>query len=540
MATTRPVRTSAVAAKAVMAAAEAAAQLPFRVLLASGPASSSSAVKKTSKDDKNADDDDENGGDDVSDSSSLSSSAQPQERPGRSSSSSSKRAESEAARKRRMTGPASSKMRSDDHKRGEDAGGDENGSKRSGEDSVSDSSSIDNNNQEDDDEDDNDGSSSSSGDARGQTTGERPRKQAKRSSSSRHHHRRPSSRSSNGGTKRRSNPYFVLEHDLVKPPHRKTRPIDDGDTIGDAMFFGDDLMFGLTQGDKSRLKQPWPERLRERLVNEAGLRLVMGGLPGRTSRWDDPVLAEAMGSEWCKPQDFNGLYQFGPVFSSHSPLVVVIALGTNDLKQNVRKEAVKAMSAQTFTHRLDLSPADLEKLRWEEREARRAARMMHREQVQSEHPSEQGDVKDEEEEDEEGAEEDDGDEREAEFDADAVARAVGSIALKARRLFLGHCHEGTLRIIVVVPPAINLTPFAIKQGFDAESVRISKQFPEAFKRMAHEFDVRLVSLPSFQNHSWGDGIHPNDQAAGELAEACWSIIAEGVKRRSKPASRLLV
>jgi lysophospholipase L1-like esterase len=271
------------------------------------------------------------------------------------------------------------------------------------------------------------------------------------------------------------------------------------------MFFGDDLMYGtVAQGKKEgRLRIPWPERLRERLVNEAGLRLVMGGLPGRTSRWDDAELATKTG-EWCKPFDFNGLYHFGTAFSSHTPLWVVIALGTNDLKLAIRKEAVRVMTEQSssFTFRQDLSSTELDELKLAAKESN-------------------------------GLIPTDDEAPKSRFNADTIARSVGSIALKARRLFKGHCHEGTLKILLVVPPVIHLTAYAMRQGFDADSVKLSQLLPEAFDRMAKDWNLSLIKVPSFQNHTWPDGIHPSEQASEELAELCWERISTELPRRQR-------
>jgi len=330
------------------------------------------------------------------------------------------------------------------------------------------------------------------------------------SSSGDHSRSRTSSKSGKRSSSRRTTNFYIYEHELQKPPLRRTRPRDEGETIGDAIFFGDDLMFGLI-AERSRTRTPWPEYLRQRLVSHAGLRLVMGGLPGRTSRWDDEIYAKASG-EWARPCDFNGLYHFGTLFSSHSPLWVIIALGTNDLKANIREEALRVMSKDSaFTFRLDLSPQEL-KLTENDEKGEEIATDSDR--TEGSNPDDASLV----------------------IDADVVARSVGSLALKARRLFKGHCHEGNLRILVLVPPTVHLTRYTRRQGFDQESVRLSKMLPEAFEKMSKEWNVRIVSIKGLDNHEWPDGLTPPGEAAMNIAEQVWDAMKEELPRKSKRIS----
>ena len=274
--------------------------------------------------------------------------------------------------------------------------------------------------------------------------------------------------------------------------------MEEGETIGDALFFGDDLMFGTLNEGQDRLKTPWPEYLRKRLVDDAGLRLLVSGLPGRTSRWDDEELAKLMG-EWAKPDDFNGVRHFGTLFSSHTPLWVVIALGTNDLKTRIRTTAIEsANDDEDFSFRLDLPPG----------KARKEA--------------------------EENGEDED---FEYQFDADFVAGCVMSVALKAQHMFKGHCHEGNLRVLVVTPPPLRLTPSAIRAGFDTESVSLSQQLQAAFARKGKEFNLNVIS-PITSAEKLADGVHFTEEQAKHCAEEVWKIMSMEIPRRTKRVERV--
>lgn len=316
--------------------------------------------------------------------------------------------------------------------------------------------------------------------------------------------RRRSPANSNGAGRKKQNTHYVLQDELETPPHRRTRPREEGETIGDALFFGDDLMFGVG-GEQS---SSWPELLRERLVKQAGFRLVRSALPGRTTQWNDERLAEKSG-EWAKAEDFNGLFHFGTLFSSHTPLWLIIQLGTNDLKAHIREESLRAMREDAqFTFRQDISPRKSNEEEGANEEGVDRNQTMDAALSSFLDTTERAPIK---------------------FTADIVAKSAGSLALKARRLFEGHCHEGNLHILVITPPTVLVSPQALKAGFDSESCTLSRQLPKAFEQMSQQWNIPILTT----NHSWSNEGNPSSKEALEMAEAVWGHIVESLPRGLK-------
>lgn len=86
---------------------------------------------------------------------------------------------------------------------------------------------------------------------------------------------------------------------------------------GDSNTHGTDPAGGPRFGWEDR----WPGVLQTSLGG--GYRVIEEGLPGRNTRWDDPIERQK-----------NGLSQLGPCLESHVPLdLVIVNLGTNDLKR---------------------------------------------------------------------------------------------------------------------------------------------------------------------------------------------------------------
>ncbi len=86
---------------------------------------------------------------------------------------------------------------------------------------------------------------------------------------------------------------------------------------GDSNTWGADPAGGPRFGWDDR----WPGVLQRELGD--GYRVIEEGLPGRNTRWDDPIERQK-----------NGLTQLGPILESHVPLdLVIVNLGTNDLKR---------------------------------------------------------------------------------------------------------------------------------------------------------------------------------------------------------------
>ncbi|KDR94216.1 Lysophospholipase L1 [Peptoclostridium litorale DSM 5388] len=97
------------------------------------------------------------------------------------------------------------------------------------------------------------------------------------------------------------------------------------------LCYGDSNTWGWNPHTARRYPKEmrWPTILQRKLGNEFDV--IAEGLPGRTTVWDDPV-----GGEYK-----NGKKYLLPCLHSHKPVdVIVIMLGTNDLKHRFSLEAV--------------------------------------------------------------------------------------------------------------------------------------------------------------------------------------------------------
>jgi lysophospholipase L1-like esterase len=92
------------------------------------------------------------------------------------------------------------------------------------------------------------------------------------------------------------------------------------------LCYGDSLTWGYdaeTQG-RHRHQDRWPNVIRAALGH--GVEVVAEGLSGRTTAFDDPLVAA----------DRNGVRILPTILSSHAPIdLVVLMLGTNDMKPSM-------------------------------------------------------------------------------------------------------------------------------------------------------------------------------------------------------------
>ncbi len=238
-------------------------------------------------------------------------------------------------------------------------------------------------------------------------------------------------------------------------------------TRREVLFFGDSLTWGMSHCHAARYTRTWPQLLESRL-HAQGYRCVESALCSRTTRWDDDWEHNQDWMPGSEAGDFNGLRHFGPLFSSHTPSVLVLALGTNDLKTRIRSQTL---------------PAAQRMLPWLNR-------------------------------------------RTAYEEARVIAENCAAIGEKARVLFSGFCHEGpTLKIVVLTPPDLVLTDSSEKMGYDARSAEISHAFPQAFQDMCEEHGFVCVAgkAPSMEKST--DGVHYTSDAQAELAESVWAVLS---------------
>lgn len=100
------------------------------------------------------------------------------------------------------------------------------------------------------------------------------------------------------------------------------------------LAFGDSLTYGanpVTGGPRHAFEDRWPSVLELGLAGQ--VRVIAEGMGGRTTASDD----------WFAPGDRNGARILATLLESHSPLdLVVIMLGTNDLKPAINGSALQA------------------------------------------------------------------------------------------------------------------------------------------------------------------------------------------------------
>ncbi len=95
------------------------------------------------------------------------------------------------------------------------------------------------------------------------------------------------------------------------------------------LCYGDSNTWGAdpTGGPRYGWEDRWPGVLQQELG--AAYRVIEEGLPGRNTRFDDPI-----------ERHRNGLTTLVPILDSHQPLdLVIIMLGTNDLKRRYNLSA---------------------------------------------------------------------------------------------------------------------------------------------------------------------------------------------------------
>jgi len=284
---------------------------------------------------------------------------------------------------------------------------------------------------------------------------------------------------------------------LKSAPPRRTRPRGKGDTIGDALVFGDCLTWGMSHqffGKDNNCH--WPSHLRERLLSK-GFRMVESSMISRTTAYDDPEVGdfEFPGSN---DFDFNGRFHFGTVFSSHSPNWVIIMLGTHDLKKRIRDVA----RCQ--------KPLALDKV------------------------GKSGDITSD-----DSSNSDSEEEKNYPVTADRIAENCAYLGLKAREMFAGHCHEGKLSIILVVPPRIRLTDVSRRLGFDEVSVALSRELPKAFERVCKKYHF-LFAYRKLSIKSSVDGIHLTAKGSRKLADTIWEAMKPGLPRVTRRPERFKV
>ena len=264
----------------------------------------------------------------------------------------------------------------------------------------------------------------------------------------------------------------------------------------EVVFFGDSLTYGMSHDRADRYGTPWP-RLLEARLKEHELGVVECAMCSRTTRFDDINLDN---SDWlpkAKPEYFNGQKALVPQLLSHSPQWLVLLLGTNDLQRGIQDQ-------------YDAERND------------RVYRTSGRSKLTTMYDR-----------------------------AEEIAESCAALANEACVFF------ENLKVVLVTPPPVRLTDDCEDWGFTEESVEISKEFPEAFRRVCQRYGFANANPKVVETGAGGeqdedaidmadseDGVHITEAHNSVVAEAVWDAMAldkgDDVRplRRRKPTRRL--
>mmetsp|Transcript_19839 Transcript_19839/g.32602 ORF Transcript_19839/g.32602 Transcript_19839/m.32602 type:complete len:597 (-) Transcript_19839:781-2571(-) len=106
-------------------------------------------------------------------------------------------------------------------------------------------------------------------------------------------------------------------------------------TDGIVFFYGDSLTWGMAHNYTGRYFTTWPQLLEDRF-GLYKLKVVESALCSRTTVHNDSDNEEWMPG--AHPHYFNGYQHFVPEFTSCNPKWLILLLGTNDLKERIRKK----------------------------------------------------------------------------------------------------------------------------------------------------------------------------------------------------------
>lgn len=126
-------------------------------------------------------------------------------------------------------------------------------------------------------------------------------------------------------------PYYYVPSSVKSNVNNQTTS-----DVNDVLFYGDSLTFGMAHNFTGRYDTTWPRMLEDKL-SKRGFKCVESALCSRTTIFDD-----GGNNEWLvdsQPHYFNGLAHFANEFLSRNVSVLVLLLGTNDLKCNIREHS---------------------------------------------------------------------------------------------------------------------------------------------------------------------------------------------------------
>ncbi len=268
----------------------------------------------------------------------------------------------------------------------------------------------------------------------------------------------------------------------------------------EVLFYGDSLTWGMSHNYTGRYKITWPQLI-EKNIRQYGFGLIENALCSRTTLFDDEG-----DNQWMtggEPHYFNGMRHFSSIYGSHSVRVLVILLGTNDLKERIRTQAKFRVDANLI--------------------AKNCIKIAHRaqeiHQIQALHRRFFRDLRNR---------------------RRGAATAVSSTATtndndnnnnnnKAGSTDGSNANndddydDDKLDIIVVAPPVVVLNQISQKMGYDETSVRISIEFPDAYKSICNKYGYHVVT-PEIDMSTSMDGVHITEESGQVIADAVWKVL----------------
>tara|TARA_B110000208_G_scaffold43618_1_gene57822 strand:- start:39 stop:875 length:837 start_codon:yes stop_codon:yes gene_type:complete len=250
-----------------------------------------------------------------------------------------------------------------------------------------------------------------------------------------------------------------------------------GEEFTEVVIFGDSQAHGTPHNDAGRYSTPWPRLLEERAESEFGLRVISCSLPSRTTRWDDAGFGNQDWAPRMKPSWFNGRSVLLPTLLQHSPNVLVVALGTNDLHRDVQRYHVEERIAHGGSARA-LTPEEM---------------------------------------------------------ATAVATSCVTLALEAAGVF-PHLEENN--VVLLTPPRLYVTAESASWGFNKTSEAIAAVLPAAFSAVCRANGLICAHPAAVDMRESADGVHYTEAHGVAVADAVFAAIAKAKKGRKRARAAL--
>lgn len=120
------------------------------------------------------------------------------------------------------------------------------------------------------------------------------------------------------------------------------------------------------------------------------------------------------------------------------------------------------------------------------------------------------------------------------LDANAIANACAKIGLQARQAHnsMTRLKEHPFTVVCVSPPVVRLNQHSRELGYDETSVKISQEFPQAYRKMCKDNGFEFVHVKDIDMEESVDGVHVTLEGSKEIAEAVWETLTRVLEKRT--------